>query len=49
MLHSTLQLLCKAISCINSAARCALRNSYRSSVMWQLLFRLNKNWNINKF
>ena len=30
MLHCTLQLLCKAISCPNSA-RCALRNSYRSS------------------
>ena len=48
MLHSTLQLLCKAISCPNSA-RSALRNSYRSSVMCQLLFHVNKNWNINKF
>jgi len=37
--------LWKAISCPNSA-RCALRNSYRSSVMCQLLLHLNKNWNI---
>ena len=49
MLHSTLHLLCKAVSCPNNAARCALRNSYRSSVMWQFLFHLNKNQNINKF
>ena len=48
MLHSTPQLLCTAISCPNSAARCALRNSYMSSVMCQLLFHFNKNWNINK-
>ena len=48
MLHSTLKLLCKVISCPNSA-RCALRNSYRSSVTCQLFFHLNKYWNINNF
>ena len=48
MLHSTPHLSCKTISCPNSA-RCALRNSYRYSVMCQLLFHLNRNWNINKF
>jgi len=48
MLHSTQELLCMAISCPNSA-RCALRNLYRSSVMRQLLFHLNKNWNIKTF
>jgi len=48
MLHSTLQLLRKAIPCPNSARR-ALRNLYRSSVMCQLLFHFNKNWNIKTF
>jgi len=45
MLHSILQLLCKAISHPNSARR-ALRYSYRSPVKCQLLLNLNKNWNI---
>jgi len=48
ILHSTLQLLCKAISCPNSAT-CTLRNSYRSSVMCQLLFHLNKNRTLINF
>ncbi len=43
MLHSTLQLLCKAISC---QTRCSLRISYRYSMICQLFFHLNKKWNI---
>ena len=38
----------KAISRPNSA-RHELRNSYRSSVMCQLLFQLNKNWTLINF
>ena len=48
ILHSTLQLLCKAISCPNSAT-CALRNSCRSSVTCQLLFHMNKNRTLINF